>query len=217
MKPFIFRQCTNILKSAQRNAGTIKELEHGIKEVSDASIFHHTYKYFLKGHILEYTNDFAQWVGESLEEHTLSEHLSGVDPYDFNSISALREEIARVIYNYLAHFPEPRPAMKGNEFYFNESVTIVFSTGIIAHNLAEFLQALKYVDSSSVYYHFYEGRIHSIYGLDDFSMWLKEELNEKELSEKLMHIDPFMYDIEGMRRLILNIVEQKVQKDMEIL
>ncbi len=217
MKPFIFRQCTNILKSAQRRAGTIRELLHGIKEVSDASIFHHTYKYFLKEHILDYTNDFAQWVGESLEEHTLSEHLSGVDPYDFNTISALREEIARVIYNYLAHFPEPRPAMKGNEFSFNESATIVFPTGIVAHNLAEFLQALKYVDSSSIYYHFYEGRIHGIYGPDDFSLWLKEALHEQELSEKLIHIDPFMYDIEGMRKHMVQIVEQKVQKDMETL
>ncbi len=44
MKPFIFKQCTNILKSAQRRAGTIRELLHDIKEVSDASIFHHTYK-----------------------------------------------------------------------------------------------------------------------------------------------------------------------------
>jgi hypothetical protein len=217
MKPFIFKQCTNILKSEQRNAGTIKELVRGIKEVSDASIFHHTYRYFLKGHILEYTNDFAQWVGESLKEHTLAEHLSSVDPYDFNTVSALREEIVRVIDDYLAHFPEPRPAMKGNEFYFNESVTIVFPTGIIAHNLAEFLQALKYVDSSSIYYHFYEGRIHGIHGPDDFSMWLKEQLNETELSEKLTHIDPFMYDIEGMRRLIIHTVEQKVQKDMETL
>ncbi len=217
MKPFIFKQCTNILKSAQRKAGTIKELVHGIKEVSDASIFHHTYQYFLKGHILEYTNDFAQWVGESLEEHTLAEHLSSVDPYDFNAVPVLREELVRVIDDYLAHFPEPRPAIKGNEFYFNESVTIVFSTGITAHNLAEFLQALKYVDSSSIYYHFYEGRIHGIQGPDDFSQWLKEELREKELSEKLMHIDPFMYDIEGMRRLIEQVVEQKVQKDMETL
>ncbi len=217
MKPFVFKQCTNILRSAQRRAGTIRELLHGIKEVSDASVFHHTYKYFLKGHILEYTNDFAQWVGESLEEHTLAEHLSNVDPYDFNKTTALREKIVWVIDDYLAHFPAPRPAMKGNEFYFNESVTIVFPTGIVAHNLAEFLQALKYVDNSSLYYHFYEGRIHGILGPDDFSLWLKEELGETELSEKLIHIDPFMYDMEGMRRLIVQMVEQKVQKDMETL
>lgn len=217
MKPFVFKQCTNILKSAQRRAGTIRELLHGIKEVSDASIFHHTYKYFLKEHILEYTNDFSQWVGESLEEHTLAEHLSSVDPYDFSSVPALREELVRVIDDYLAHFPEPRPAMKGNEFYFNESVTMVFPTAVAAHNLAEFLQALKYVDSSSIYYHFYEGRIHGVYGPDDFSLWLQEALNEKELAEKLTHIDPFMYDIGGMRKLIVQIVEEKVQKDMETL
>ncbi|MCL4558167.1 MAG: DUF5752 family protein [Deltaproteobacteria bacterium] len=215
MKPFVFKQCTNILKSTQRKAITIRELLHGIEEVSDASIFHHTYKYFLKGHVLEYTNDFAQWVGESLEEHTLAEHLSNVDPYDFTSIPALRGKIVEVVDDYLIRFPEPRPAMRGNEFYFNESATIIFPTGIVAHNLAEFLQALKYVDGSSVYYHFYEGRIHGVFGPDDFSLWLKDQAGEEGLSERLLHIDPFMYDIEGMRRLIVQTVEQKVQKDME--
>ncbi len=217
MQLFIFKQCTSILKATQQKAATIRELVLGIKEVSDASIFHHTYQYFLKGHILEYTNDFAQWVGEALEEKTLSEHLSIIDPYTFDKISELRTRIVGVIKDYLGHFPEPRPALRGNEFYFNESATIIFPTGIVAHNLAEFLQALKYVDSSSIYYHFYEGRSRGIYGPDDFSTWLSDKADEKELSERLRHIDPFMYDIESMRRLIVQIVEQRVQKDMETL
>lgn len=217
MKPFVFKQCTNILKSAQMKAGTIKELLQGIAEVSEASVFHHTYQYFLKGHVLEYSNDFAQWVGESLEEQTLAEHLSGVDPYDFTTVAALREKLTAVIRDYLSRFPLPRPAIRGNEFSFNESVTIVFPTGIVAHNLAEFLQALRYIDGSSIYYHFYEGRIHGVFGPDDFSLWLKDQAGEQELSEKLRHIDPFMYDIEGLRRLMMHVVEQKVQKDMETL
>lgn len=192
-------------------------MSDGIKEVSDASIFHHTYQYFLKGHILGYANDFAEWVGESLEEHTLAEHLSMIDLYDFNEIASLRSRIVTVIEEYLGNFPEPRPALRGNEFYFNESIIIVFPAGIVAHNMAEFLQALKYVDSSSIYYHFYEGRIHGVHGPDDFSIWLEEEANEKDLAEKLLHTDPFMYTIEGMRKLLVQTVEQKIQKDMETL
>ncbi len=217
MNPFVFKQCTNVLKSAQRKAGTIGELLQGITEVSEASIFHHTYQYFLKGHVLEYTNDFAQWVGESLEEHTLAEHLSGVDPYDFSSVELLRETLTAVVRDYLSRFPQPRPALRGNEFSFNESVTIVFPTGIVAHNLAEFLQALRYIDGSSIYYHFYEGRIHGVFGPDDFSQWLKDQAGEPELAGKLRHLDPFMYDIEGLRKLIIHVVEHKVQTDMETL
>ncbi len=217
MQPFVFKQCTNILKATQRRAVTIRELMSGISEVSEASIFHHTYQYFLKGHMLEYTNDFAQWVGEALEEKTLSEHLAIIDPYAYDKIADLRTRLVGVIEDYLGHFPEPRPALAGNEFHFNESATIVFPTGIVAHNLAEFLQGLKYVDSSSIYYHFYEGRSRGVYGPDDFSTWLSEKANEPELSGRLRHIDPFMYDIEGMRKLIVQIVEQKVQKDMESL
>jgi len=83
LKPFEFRQCVSILKATGRKAGTLREMRDVIAVVSDESIFHHTYQYFLKGHILEYANDFAHWTGESLEERALAERLSGIDPYDF--------------------------------------------------------------------------------------------------------------------------------------
>ena len=40
----------------------------------------YTYHYFIKRQVFEYTNDFAHWAGESLEERALSEHLSNIDP-----------------------------------------------------------------------------------------------------------------------------------------
>ncbi|MBI5408155.1 MAG: hypothetical protein HZA14_02165 [Nitrospirae bacterium] len=79
IKPFEFKQCVSILKSTGRKAGTLRKLREVISSVSDESIFHHTYQYFLKGHILEYTNDFAHWTGESLEERALAERLSESD------------------------------------------------------------------------------------------------------------------------------------------
>lgn len=119
-------------------------------------ISHHsyTYQYFLKGHILEYTNDFAHWAGESLEERALAEHLSNIDPYEFKNINDLRNKLLNVIDDYLKKFPEPREAMSGDEFYFNETVTLIFPAGIMAKNLAEFLMAVKYV-SMLICYHFH--------------------------------------------------------------
>ena len=80
-RPFEFRQCITILKSTGIKAANLKELRQIIATVSDDSIFHHTYQYFLKEHILEYTNDFAHWAGESLEERAVAEELSNIDPY----------------------------------------------------------------------------------------------------------------------------------------
>ncbi len=122
---FEFKQCIGILKSTGKKARTVKELSNFIGSVSDECIFHHTYQYFLKEHVLEYTNDFAQWVGESSEERSLAEQLSNIDPYRFETIR-MWQEFQHVITGYMEGSPEPREARRGDEFYFNETVTLVF-------------------------------------------------------------------------------------------
>ncbi|MDH4027298.1 MAG: DUF5752 family protein [Nitrospirota bacterium] len=211
--PFEFKQCISILKATGRKAGDIRELRKMIAEVSDGSIFHHTYQYFLKGHILEYTNDFAHWAGEGLEERVLSEHLSNIDPYEYSSLTALRVRILDVLDNYLEIYPEPRRAMRDEEFYFNETLTFTFPTGIRVKNLAEFLIALKHVEPASIYYHFYEARIRL--GVDDFSSWMEQAFDKKELAAVVRGIDPFMHSIEGIREYIVEAVEKEVKQDME--
>ena len=217
IKPFEFRQCVSILKSTGEKAKDLRELKDLIASVSDESIFHHTYQYFLKGHILEYTNDFAQWAGESLEERELSEHLSNIDPYDFKDISDLRNEILNVIHNHLERFPEPRKAIPGDEFYFNETVTFIFPVGIRARNLAEFLTAIRYVNTGPIYYHFYEARMRLGKGIDDFSRWIEDVFGKKDLAERIRAIDPFMHNIEGIKEHIIEAVEEEVRKDMEVI
>ena len=215
IEPFEFRQCTSILKSTGMKAKNLRELRDRIATASDDSIFHHTYQYFLKGHILEYTNDFAQWAGESLEERALSEHLSNVDPYAFREISDLRQELLRVIDGYLSVFPEPREAIPGDEFYFNETVTLIFPVGMRARNLAEFLMALKYIDSGSIYYHFYEARVRLGSGIDDFSLWMEDALGKRELAERIRAIDLFIHSIEGIREHLTMAIEKELRKEME--
>jgi hypothetical protein len=214
--PFEFRQCTSLLKSTGRKAGNLKELRNILAVTSTEAIFHHTYQYFLKGHRMEYTNDFAHWAGESLEERALSEQLANIDPYAFAGIEELRDELIRVMDEYQEKFPDPRAAMPGDEFHFNETVTLVFPVGVRAKNLAEFLMALKYIDTGCIYFHFYEARIRLGGGTDDFSKWFGDALGKKELTEKVRAIDPFMHDIDGIRDLIAAAVEEEVKIDMEV-
>lgn len=212
IKPFEFKQCTSILRSTGWRAKGLRDLRDAMAGISDESLFHHTYQYFLKGHMLEYTNDFAHWAGESLEERILAELLSNIDPYDFESIADLRHELLDVIDNYLKEFPEPRDAMPRDEFCFNETVTITFPIGVKARNLAEFLIAVRHVDPASIYYHFYEARVRL--GADDFSMWV-DAIGKKELAERIRAVDPFMHSIEGIRAHIAEAVDEEVRKDME--
>ena len=215
IKPFEFMECVTILKATGKKARNIRELRTLISLISDESLFHHTYQYFLKGHILEYTNDFAHWVGESLEERALSERLSNIDPFAFEGITSLRQEFLNEIDDYIEHFPGPRDAMPGDEFYFNETVTLIFPVNVQAQNLAEFLLAIRYVDPASVYYHFYEARIR--HGSDDFSAWMEGALNNPGLARSIRAIDPFMHNIEGIRMHIVEAVENNVRRAMEVI
>jgi len=214
---FEFKQCTSILKSTGKKAGNLHTLRDMIARVSDDCIFHHTYQYFLKEHILEYTNDFAHWAGESLEERSLAEQLSSIDPYEFDNINDLRKELLYVIDDYLEKFPEPRETMPGDEFFFNETVTFVFPIGLKAKNLAEFLMAIKFVDIGSIYYHFYEARMRVGGGIDDFSKWIEESLGKKGLAEKIRAIDLFMHNIEDIRKHIEKQIEEELRGDMEVM
>ncbi len=173
------------------------------------------HQYFLKGHVLEYTNDFAQWAGENLEERELAEELSNIDPYDFKTIDSLRTELIRVIDAYLERFPEPRETRRGDEFYFNETITLVFPAGVWVKNLAEFLLAIKYIDPTSLYYHFFDSRQRLGGRMNDFSQWLETAQGKKDAAEKLMAIDPFVHSMEGIRGRIVAVLEEEVKKDME--
>lgn len=217
LETFEFKHCVSILKSTGRKANNLRELRNGIEEVSNESIFHNTYQYFMKGHMLEYTNDFAQWAGESLGERVLAEHLSNIDPYEFTDIHGLRSKLLEVIDDYLKIFPEPRDVIPGDEFYFNETITMIFPVGIKANNLAEFLIAIRYIDAGSLYYHFYDARSRLGGGKDDFSKWFEDDLAKKELAEKIQGIDPFMHTTEGIRQHILEAVEAEVRRDMEVM
>jgi Family of unknown function (DUF5752) len=212
---FEFKQSVSIVKSTGEKAGNLRELRDGIAKISPESIYHHTYQYLRKGMIREYTNDFAHWAGESLEERALSERLSNIDPYTYANIDSLRKELLAVIDDYLEKFPEPRRAMLRDEFHFTQTVTLVFPSGTRVRNLAEFLMAVKYVDSGCIYYHFYEARTRHDESVDDFTFWIEGALGKKELAVRIRAIDPFMHTIEGIREHIAGAVEEELKEDME--
>ena len=212
-KPFDFIDCVNIFKSTGKSAKGLRDLRMMIDKISEESLFHHTCQYFMEPHVLEYTNDFARWIGEILEERALSEQLSTIDPFELRDIPLLRAALTGIIDRYIQHFSESRHAMPGDEFYFLETITITFSAGIRARNLAEFLTAIRYIDSGCIYYHFYEARIR--HGTDDFSTWFEDALGKQDLAKTIRSIDPFMHTTEGIRQHIIETVEKQVRNDME--
>jgi hypothetical protein len=216
IEPFKFKQCISIVKSTGKFAKNLDELRALISGASDEPIFHHTHQYFLKGHILEYTNDFAEWAGVNLEERALAERLSCIDPYILKSVSEVRKELIREIDSFLADFPEPRDVVTGNEFYLNETLSLIFSVGVTAKNLAEFLVAVEHIDEGCIYYHFFDSRVRLGEGVvDDFSRWIEHGLGKVKLADNIRSIDPFMHSIERIRAHIMEVVEKHVRDEME--
>jgi len=213
--PFEFKQCVIVPKSTGKSAGNLRELKELLVTVSGESIFHHTYQHFLSGHITEYTNGFSHWVAESLGEKALSEHLSNIDPYGFPDVEALRQELLKAIESRLEKPPEPRDAMAGDEFFFREALTLIFPAHVRVRNLAEFLIGIRYIDKSSIYYHFYEARMRLRSGTDDFSKWFASSLGQEALAERISSIDPFMHTLDGIRDHIVEAVEEEVRRTME--
>ncbi len=212
-EPFIFNKCIVIPKAIGKNAKNLEELREMIAEVKPASIYHHTYQCFLRSHIPEYTNDFAQWTGESLEARTLSEHLCIIDPYEFRDIEDLRKKLLEVIDDYRERFPGRGDVVPGNEFFFNEGITISSPAGMRVRNLIELQIAMKSLEKGSIYYHFYEARARN--GVDDFSAWMLDALGKKQLASKIKAIDPFMHSTEEIRTHIIEAIDDELKREVE--
>lgn len=208
-KTFRFYECFALTKLTGRKAADILQLIEILRQISPESIFHHMHQYFLKPHAVasEFSNDFAVWAAESIEEHSLAEALANVNPFEFENIEGVREELVRLITEYLKAYPQPRPALPGREFLFNEGVTIVLPTGIEAVTREDFIDALKKVDTSSIYFHFYEARLRLGKERDDFSEFLDACPGCAERASRIKSLDPYMYTTEILRHKLIKIVK----------
>jgi len=196
-----------------RYARDIVEFLEILKQVSKASIFHHMHQYFLKPHVRppEYSNDFAVWVAEAVEDKVLAELLANLNPFEFSKIDDIRQEMVRIITDYLKERPVPRPVMDGKEFFFNESRMLVIPTGFEASSVEEFIEALRQVDNSSIYFHFYEARLRLGQEQDDFSRFFRDCLAGEcpGLADELRSLDPYMYTTDVLRSKVEAMVARR--------
>ncbi|HEY4484919.1 MAG TPA: DUF5752 family protein, partial [Nitrospiria bacterium] len=154
----------------------------------------------------EYSNDFAVWAAQSLEERALAEKLAGLDLYAHADIEEVRRALIGIIESYLRDNPAPRPARDGDAFFFNDSVTIVAEAGPAASSLPDFIEALRAVGASSIYFHFFEARMRLRRPADDFSVWLERSLGREDLAREVRRLDPYRYSLEGLRGEIVSLI-----------
>lgn len=100
-------------------------------------------------------------------------------------------------------------------FFVKNCSLATIATGEYANSLVELRDKIANVDPSSIYYHFWAGRmnpqfIHSQHH-NDFASWIFHRLHDNILAEKLSVIDPTEFEnIEALRQNILETIESRL-------
>lgn len=214
-EPFKFCTRLHLRELTGLRASNLKQLVSLIKTVPGSSIYHHTHHFLQQHQYLspEPPNDFAYWVSQVLGEERLGERLAAIDTIQYSTIRALRERIVETIEDYLNSYSTAnlKFASEGEEFHFIRSISFVLPTPYEAHDLQEFVDALKKVTIDSIYFHIFESRLRLEKETNDISNWIEGCLGEKELADEIANLDPYTYTLEGLRENIISLIEGRIK------
>ncbi|MBI4331082.1 MAG: mechanosensitive ion channel [Chloroflexi bacterium] len=211
--PFRFYTRTHLTELTGQKAGNLREMIDILKQAPDTMVYYHTHHFLEEHHFLspEPANDFALWVSDALGDEVLGERLAAVDTFEFASLGVLRERLTSIMEESVARGNGQRAVLEGREFYFMKSMSFVLPTPYMAHDLREFIEALRKLSVSSLYFHIFESRLRLGRGLNDFSVWLRDSMDEEELAEKVARLDPYTYTLEGLRSTLIQLIEKRIK------
>lgn len=212
MQKFDFIGCIEMKELLGLRANDEQKLLEHIEDAPADSIYYHTHSYFLRHYYIAgpYPNDFANWAAIQVRDRVLGEKLASVTPLKNKSIEDIRHELMDIIDQHLTNIKMIPYVVYGQPFYFMKSRIIEVPMGISVSNVEEFVEALKTVDASAIYYHIFEARLRNKRGRSDFSKWLDDFLGQKQIAEAIESIDSYMYSLEGLREKIIHLCQREV-------
>ncbi len=213
-EPFKFSTRLHLTELTGLKAANLTELSGLIKKVSGSCIYHHTHRFLQQHQYLspEPPNDFAYWVTEILGEDELGEQLASIDTINYSAVRNLRDKFTEAIDGYLKNNPlaKLKFAREEEEFHFIKSVSFILSTPYIAYDLKEFVQVLKQITIDSIYFHIFEARLRLERKTNDFSNWIENSLDDRELADKISKLDPYTYTLEELRKVVIKKIEEQL-------
>lgn len=217
-QPFRFYTQLHLKELTGLKAGSLSELVSILQDVDDSVVYYHTHNFIEEHQYLtpQPANDFALWVSDALGDEVLGEKLANIDTFEFTTIGALRERLVDVINEEMAARPDRRTAPQGREFHFIRSLSAIIPTSHVAHDLREFVEVLRMVSIDTLYFHIFEARLRLHKGVNDISIWLNDCLDEKELADQIAVLDPYTYTLEGLRSMIIQLIERHLEKERPV-
>lgn len=206
--PFHFNSSASLLRIERERAANLGEFLEGLRSCPEESIFQHTIQTLQEHHYIRegFSNDFAHWAYTDCNEAGLAERLASLDVRAFTSISSLREQIVRIVEEYIRLNPASRKRMALKPFYFCSSQSVIIPTPFVAHSLGEFIEELKKVSVHSIHHHFIEARLRLKLVSNDFSMWLEKEIGLPKVAARLNRIDIYTLTLEDVRQQLIRIL-----------
>ena len=210
---FRFYSRTHLTELTGLKAKNLRELVDILKRAPDAVIYYHTHRFLEEHHYLtpEPSNDFAVWVGDALGDDVLGERLASIATSEFPNLGTLRDTLVGIIEERLSASSNLREATEGREFYFMKSMGVIFPVPYVAHDLREFTETLRKVSLGSLYFHIFESRLRLGKGLNDFSNWIQDSLDEAELAKEIARLDPYTFTLEGLRLALIQLLEKRIK------
>ena len=213
-EPFHFVGCAELEQTLGDRAEDEKRLLELLERVSPDSVYYHTHSYFLRRRYIPtpYTNDFADWAALEVRDQVLAEKLAVVDPYEFEGLETLRDELVSIIDEHLSGMMIAPRVVFGEPFYFKQSWIVPVDTGLVVSSLKEFRDTLAEVDVSAIYFHSFEARMRLNHREGDFSLWCREALEWPALATALATVNPYLGSLERVRSRLLIVLDEFLRK-----
>lgn len=212
--PFQFIGCVELRQALDHRARDERELLDRLEDVPAGSVFYHTHGYFLRHRPITtaYGNDFAAWVAGQVRDQVLAERLAVINPFEFGSLENLREELLSVIHDHLLGLTSVPRVELGEVFHFQQSHIVEVPLGPAVTTLAEFRAGLAEVDASAIYFHMVEARARLGRRSGDFAEWIRTELGQPALAERIERIDAYMTSLERVRARVLALIDSALEE-----
>ena len=208
--PFTFVACMELKEFIGVRAENERQLAQLIDEVPLDSIYYHTHGFLLRHRLVTgpYPNDFATWADVQVRDRVLGERLAMVDPADFSTLQALREELVSVVDEHLRRLGVVPVVMSGEPFEFIQSRIVEIPTGNEVKTLQELRDAVLEVDQSALYFHLVEARLRLGRGRNDFAAWLEGALGLPDLAHRVQSVNPYADGLEQARTRLVALLDE---------
>lgn len=211
IKPFKFIESAVLPLATGIRAQTLRELQTGLSQVDDSSIYFHFWGRMIRPHISEseFNNDFASWVNSSLRDFKLAEGLSAINPVKFQNFDDIRNVILNILDKRLENDDFLSWKKSDRDFHFIGCRKLMFDTGREIASLEEFPDSVRNASRESFFYHFIDGRRRSPECKDDFSIWL-EQFNgaTDSLRKKLKNVDSYLFSLTELQHQVFRIIDE---------